>query len=306
MGSLVLEIQKEALDLNCNMTNLLKKAYVAAKKLNLNEFEEWLNLELNGYFKEKEKIPEYRKVQCSLMGWNQYRGWEEVVWQNDNPYDHQYSTDNSSIIQICEPISTFEVNNKNTTGDFMISLSPESQAKLNSTSNYPTNYAYKLNGAAVKTILSRVNNAVLDWSLELEKQGILGEDMSFNDKEKEKASSSTTINNFFNGDVNNSQIQQNTSNSSQSISIDQVDLESIQQLVSMINDNMSSLPIDASDLTVISEQLQEITTELKSETPQKSILSSCFTAIKDTLLNKVCDVVASGLIYEIEKLAVLS
>ena len=45
-------------------------------------------------------------------------------------------------------------------------------------------------------ILDTVRNKILDWALELEKKGILGdEEMNFSDKEREQAQS-VTINNY--------------------------------------------------------------------------------------------------------------
>lgn len=49
MGSLVRDLQKQAMDSSIPITDLLRSAYVVAKKLKIEEFEKWTNLELNGY-----------------------------------------------------------------------------------------------------------------------------------------------------------------------------------------------------------------------------------------------------------------
>lgn len=305
MGSLISEIIKEAVDSDSSVTFLLQKAYVVAKKLQLTNFEQWLKLELDGYYNDQDKIPDYRKVQCTLMGYNQHRGWEEVVFYNDNPTECQCSNENPSIVNLHYPISTFDLQDQKAGGKFMLSISPESQANLNEASNYDTAYAYQLGYPSAQSILSRVRIAVLDWALELEKQGILGEDMSFNDYEKQKAASSTTINNFFSGDVNNSQIQQNSNHSSQTIILEQNDIDSIKQLVSLLNDSIPDLPVEKDNIDCISEQLKVISKEMRAKEPKKSIISKCFSTVKNILVNVPTNLLVSGIISEIDKLGFL-
>ena len=49
MSGIVLELQREALDETVSTESLLRKAYLVAKKLKLEEFEDWLSQEQNGY-----------------------------------------------------------------------------------------------------------------------------------------------------------------------------------------------------------------------------------------------------------------
>jgi len=58
--SIVLELQKEALDRNCSVSDLLRRALVVAKKLKLAEFERWVGNELAGYKGPVNEVPEYR------------------------------------------------------------------------------------------------------------------------------------------------------------------------------------------------------------------------------------------------------
>jgi hypothetical protein len=61
-------------------------------------------------------------------------------------------------------------------------------------------------------ICESVKNIILEWALDLEKEGILGEGLSFNQKEKEKAHALPSINinqaNIFSGNFNESPIFQ--------------------------------------------------------------------------------------------------
>ena len=64
MDKIVIELQREALKSDFDIMNLLRKAYLVARKLKLQEFEDWVNNELNGY-KDADKIPDYRFTKSS-------------------------------------------------------------------------------------------------------------------------------------------------------------------------------------------------------------------------------------------------
>ncbi len=51
MSSVIVELQREALDRNVHVSDLLRKALVVARNLALTEFQRWIELELNGYDK---------------------------------------------------------------------------------------------------------------------------------------------------------------------------------------------------------------------------------------------------------------
>ena len=81
MGGIVLELQREAMDKESDVESLLRRAYVIAKKLKLEEFEKWIKYEQNGY--ENNKIPNYRFVKGELKAWNPMYGWIPVILGNN-------------------------------------------------------------------------------------------------------------------------------------------------------------------------------------------------------------------------------
>jgi len=81
MGGIILELQREALSKDANIESLLRKAYVIAKKLKLKEFEDWIQLEQNGYG--SREVPEYRYVQGQIKARNPYYGWVSVVLSSE-------------------------------------------------------------------------------------------------------------------------------------------------------------------------------------------------------------------------------
>ena len=65
-------------------------------------------------------------------------------------------------------------------------------------------------GSQLKKILEAIKDEILKWTLELEKRGIIGQDMTFNEKEKQSAVNQTFHIQQFTGvigDVKNSSVQ---------------------------------------------------------------------------------------------------
>ena len=80
MSSVVLELQQEALNKSVPVTDLLRKAYVVARKLKISEFEKWISNELSGY-KNSDEIPDYRQTKGTVEAWNPYHGWQPVIFR---------------------------------------------------------------------------------------------------------------------------------------------------------------------------------------------------------------------------------
>lgn len=48
-------------------------------------------------------------------------------------------------------------------------------------------YALRISVASAMDIIEKVKNTILEWTLKLEEEGVLGEGMRFSDKEKQSA-----------------------------------------------------------------------------------------------------------------------
>jgi hypothetical protein len=64
--TLLREIQQEATSGNTKVSDLLRKTKILARRLKSRELEEWVNHELNGYYK-SDKVPEYRIVKGVMI-----------------------------------------------------------------------------------------------------------------------------------------------------------------------------------------------------------------------------------------------
>lgn len=213
MSGIVIELQEEALDSNSDIVSLLRKAYLIARKLNLTDFEKWINNELNGY-QDQNEIPEYRSVYGEVKGWNPYQGWIPVVVDNNemsNTLNHRMVTDSAAKLKSL-------LSGK---GNYVtLPISGGANAMLSEWTGFETKYLFFFGINTLSDILEKVKNSILDWSITLEENGIMGEGLKFTNEEKSIAKTNTTINNYytnnFAGEVSNSQIQQGSKKSKQS------------------------------------------------------------------------------------------
>lgn len=207
MNSIVLELQKELLNKDCDILQALRKAHIIAFKLNLAEFDEWIQNELNGYKFEDDNFPEYRKMSGELKVNNPLRGWIPIMVFDKN--SRNFFRD----VPIFESISyLIEVEKKSKDGYFYFSYPADITMNLCKGANLPTYMECALHISTVKIIelIDIVKNRLLEWTLDLEKNGILGENMTFNKMEKESAKAVSQQVNYYapviNGNVNSSQI----------------------------------------------------------------------------------------------------
>lgn len=186
---IVIELQKEALDENTSLEVLLRKAYLVAKKLKLEDFEKWLKQEQNGY---DGKVPDYRILYGEIKAWNPYNGWIPIVLNAElAKYISKFPL-GMSISAIVDCYNSSD-------GTVMLSVNGEFTEALNSVLDFmPTKYGFFVSKSELYRIMSTVRNKILDWAIVLEENGILGEGMRFTEEEKTVASSSSIINNYTN------------------------------------------------------------------------------------------------------------
>lgn len=186
---IVIELQREALEDNISIESLMRKAYLVARKLNLTEFEEWINQEQNGY---KGQVPEYRYIVGEIKSWNPYHGWMPMVLSADIA---------DMISKMPIPTSISELQDVYNSSDSTIGLSVNGKLTewFNEHMDYmPTKYQFFSSKSELYRIMSTVRNKILDWALLLDENGIVGEGMTFTDVEKKTAQNTQVINNYTN------------------------------------------------------------------------------------------------------------
>jgi hypothetical protein len=158
-----------------------------------------------------------------------------------------------------------------------------------------------LSRSAVSGIIDAVRNMVLDWCLQLEKDGILGEGLVFSAKEKEVAAHSNyTIN--YNAPVTHSQIQQGSPQATQAMHVSEVDKNAIANFIGKLKEHASELKLDATRDEELRTTVQEIEIQVASTSPSLNALHESLRTVRNLVEGCAGSLIASGLLFEIGKL----
>ncbi|WP_051026283.1 AbiTii domain-containing protein [Bdellovibrio bacteriovorus] len=210
MAALVLELQKEALGKDVGLTDLLRKAYFVARKLKVKELEEWVSHELNGYPSGTD-LPPYRTISGTMKVWNPYHGWQTVMFESSKTMDALSTRQCSQAASEIEHI----LQNSKDGGSATMDYSAEVAGQIMSSIGIDLRPSLHIPLSALHRILDSIKNLILNWSLKLEEDGILGDDVSFSDEEIRRAAQANyNITNIY-GNVVDSQLQQGTQSSRQ-------------------------------------------------------------------------------------------
>lgn len=203
MGSLIIDLQKDIFE-NKDILSILHKAYSISKELELHDFSNWINSEINGYSNVK-NIPDYRYIEYELLYDTDYGRKikltnESIIKNilNNLPKEcrkefikHPVKLPLPEIIHICEK--------KPDTINFFINDSCGDKIKNNipnAIKIYKVSQLYQF-----ESIIDYVKHELTEWTSELKKNNILGESYIFTQEEVENAK---TINNII---FSNSSIQ---------------------------------------------------------------------------------------------------
>lgn len=195
--SIILKLQKKCLDKNESLQDLLREALLISSKLKLDNFKEWINSELKGY---NGNIPEYRVITVKLKFFNPYQGWIDAIV--DDKLEEVLRKTN-----IAQPISEIEkiVNDYQPEQKIQVDLKDNNILMIQRL--YKTDFkpAQFINYIQFFGIIDKVRTLLLEWTLKLEEDGIIGNDyLIFTEGEKEMAKN-INIQNFNGilGDISN-------------------------------------------------------------------------------------------------------
>lgn len=292
MSSLVLELQRDAYDSHGSITDLLRKAYTVARKLKIEDFKKWISFELEGYDVECDEIPSYRNLDGELKAWNPYNGWIPVLLDDQELVDFsQKRVYSGAIVGLEEVVNSGEVL-------FGLAFSNEDRKILSEVTKFDTKFMTFFSITQGKRIVEAVRNAVLEWSLNLEEEGILGEGMRFTEEEKVSAQEIHITNNF-NGDVSRTQIQQNTVDSFQKIALSAEKKDQVVELIAMINENKDKIGLNAERITEIESGVRDLERELEVGQPREEYIRKVLGRIGRVTEGVAGNVIAAGLIHMI-------
>jgi hypothetical protein len=275
MGGLVEQLQSAASDANVSVSELLRKAAIVASKLGVREIDDWLQRERNGYEKNSD-VPEYRRLRAQLQVRNPYQGLQPFYIRDANLYDKITRAD------IIQKVGELEHVVRQQDGVIHYDLPPAIAMSLMNAMQVRMEPVLVLDRAAVIGVLDAVRNAVLDWALALERKGVVGSGMSFSSSEKVAAAqvSYTTINNI--GVMANSQLQQHSDGSTQSIQ-QGFDVAALGELVEGISKAIENANIVGTEKAELVAELQTLRSQAASPNPKHGIIAEALKSVRQIL-----------------------
>jgi hypothetical protein len=285
--SLIQEIQRGAMKSDMQIDELLRMMKLATAKLNLDGIEGWVEQELDGY---SETVPEYRSIHGRPYAWNPYNGWIPIM------FDEGEIMERLSEAPVRQSIGSLgEMLAMSSDGEFHFPIPQHVVITINQVMNFETPKAIiKIARGDLVSLIGKVRNMILDWSIEMEKKGVLGDGMTFNSDEKEQARIAMTTFNV--GDIQNFTGNLGTQNTSAEISSNASDLAKLIEAAQKIRAAISQMELGKKD----EERLTLITTTLENEaektTPDNSKLKSLLEDGRSVLTGAVGNLTAEGVL----------
>jgi hypothetical protein len=275
MSSIVLDLQKNALDRKVPVADLLRMALVVSKKLKIKEFEKWVTNELNGY--EDSEIPDYRNVSGEVKAWNPFHGWQPVIVN-----EHRIAEIISS--RLCgQSVPELESLLSEKPKTLLMPFSKQAEQTLREMIRADTPVTLQIASTNLVRIVETARTIILNWSMRLEEDGILGEGMSFSSKEQNAATKvSTNINNFY-GPVQGSQIQQATSRSSQVSNKNQLDIKALSRFIEQLHGQIDSLKLKPDTKKELNAEIKTVEAQVESPKPKQSVIKESLLSIQRIL-----------------------
>lgn len=295
--SLVEELQSDALKETVPVCELLNKSLIVATKLNQVEFGEWIRLELDGYG--TKKVPEYRMVHGTPQVFNPYRGYQPLFF-GDPKHKEKFS-----VMHFNQPIGeiehAFKSADKNNSS-FQISYNPKTEKMLMNAIEFNLQPSLHVNATEFLKILNAVRKNILEWSLKLEQDGIVGTGMSFSKEEKERAQSVTyNIKNYVQTG-NTSQVQIESVASTQHLENKTIDITELKKVLDALNEAINQLKLDSEEQAELTAEMRTLESQASSPKPKDSIIRESLSSVTRILEGAAGDLVASGVLDQIGNL----
>lgn len=279
MESIVLELQKEALDRNCSVSDLLRRALVVAKKLKLAEFERWVGNELTGYNGPLDEVPEYRVLLGQVKARNQVHGWIPAAFDNDEQANlFSRRPCGQSVAELEHLIA-----GKERSSTLMMQFPPEIESLLMEMMDRPRQVMLHIPSSSFAGILDMVRNTVLNWALQLEADGILGTGLSFTKQEQARASElAHSINNFY-GPVSQSQFAQGAENPIQLVAASAVNVDEIKAIIAKVKEAADEVDLAPEQASELRADLATVESQVQSPKPKRAIIKQSLASIRTIL-----------------------
>jgi hypothetical protein len=279
MPTFVEKLQQDAMNPEVRVSDLLRRVKFTAVQLGLGKVEDWVEQELNGY--SGVKPPDYRTVHGRPMAHHPYSGWQDL---RGNNIDFMRRRSNNQAISSLEGMIATAAPDTTLHMPFPDKI----VADLNKHNGNDWRYDLVIATNEIARIIDQVRSLVLDWALNLQKAGIMGSEVSFNDAEKEKAqAASTTIHIGSIGTMAGNIGQGNISGNNT------IKVEQVQSILDQLKPHVPALSADGAG-EALGERITALERAIKLKDPDISAVRGFITDLRNTLTGAAGNLIASG------------
>lgn len=269
MPALVPELVNMASDTAISTGDLLRRALVVARRLDVPELVAWINSELSGYG--DGEVPDYRKLRGTPKALNPIRGpiplmmptaeWTEVL----------------SIAHIRQSVPELIELAKSKTGIFA-NFAASVEHRLMDGMDVQMRPVLSLSTTQIHGIVEKVRSRILEWALDLEGRGVIGEGMSFTLHEKRTVQQQ----HYHFGNVSGSQIQINSTGSTQAQTSTSIatDLGAVKSLIDALGAALDRRTVQDDATEELRAELATLKAQAASPKPKWEIIRSTARTIK--------------------------
>jgi hypothetical protein len=251
MTGLIERLQRDSVDPKVAVTTLLRQVKLAAVKLKLGDVEAWVDSELNGY---RDDVPDYRNVVGQPKAWNPFNGWIPISFRTRPDLTAKLSR--RAVVQsIAELESVLAEDIAGAGGVLQVPFSAAEIHALNKGMAVPfQEMGLIVSRSTLVGILEAVRNRVLEWALNLERAGIMGEGVNFSREEQERAHQHVALHV---GSITNFTGNLGVGNASGAIS-SSVDTAAVRSLIMQVRAYASDLAQAGIDRAVLERQVASL------------------------------------------------
>lgn len=273
------------MDRHTPVSSVLTMAKVAAVKLGIPLVLDWISLESAGYG--ETEVPTYRRVHGEPSIMNPING-PIPLMSNDTAW-----LDEISQLKIGQSIAELE---GLVTGNYTflkVPFSPKLQRLTQQHLPLPMPGFFKVSPISIIGILDTVRQKILDWTLELERVGVLGGGLTFSRNERYAAMKVT--NNFHNANIGvvGNVDGQATVTTNQTMNAHVITVTEISGLTSQIRSFLVVLP--AAVATDIEQPLIALEREASALVPDQSKVRAALSSLKNVCEGTAGNLMASGI-----------
>jgi hypothetical protein len=147
--------------------------------------------------------------------------------------------------------------------------------------------------STVRGIMGRVRTIVLEWSMKLEKRGVIGEGMTFSEKERKEAAT-IHVETLIQG-VSGSQIQVHSPGAQQHQGLSTQQLTDIKTLVELVSKVLPSEPTQREDIRELCAEIETLRAQSESPKPKRSVLRESLGSVRAIIEGAAGELLASHL-----------